>query len=66
MSVIYELVLDEESLKILEKLLKEEEEESSEETQQYLLMKVYVRFQAVKKLRNRASTRQSQLIMQSH
>jgi len=32
MSVIYELVLDEESLKILEKLLKEEEEESSEET----------------------------------
>jgi len=32
MSVIYELVLDEEGLKILEKLLKEEEEESSEET----------------------------------
>ena len=32
MLVVYELVLDEESLKILEKLLKEAEEENGEET----------------------------------
>gem|GEM_PF-5892649 len=32
MSVVYELVLDEESLEILEKLLEEAEEENGEET----------------------------------